>query len=191
MKNINAKDKIMDATTKLIEECVSIENVTIRDIAAKSDVGVGLINYHFQTKENLINKCIQKIIGNSINTFGAMYQSLTLEPLEKLRFLSKSTCTFLVKNQGIFRASILSDLICGNCTDNTSQTIQAYLPVMRDIYGEAKLEKEIYLSTHVFITTLQSAFLRRDVFMQNKQFDFYDTKQREEFIDIVVEIIFK
>ncbi|MFT5876101.1 MAG: hypothetical protein ACI8WT_005105, partial [Clostridium sp.] len=48
----------------------------------------------FQTKENLINKCIQKIIGNSINTFGAMYQSLTLEPLEKLRFLSRSTCTF-------------------------------------------------------------------------------------------------
>ncbi|MFT5876102.1 MAG: hypothetical protein ACI8WT_005106 [Clostridium sp.] len=96
-----------------------------------------------------------------------------------------------MKNQGISRASILSDLTCGNCTDNTSQTIQAYLPVMRDIYGEAKLEKEIYLSTHVFITTLQSAFLRRDVFMQNKQFDFYDTKQREEFIDMVVGIIFK
>ena len=191
MKNTDVKDKIMDATTKLIEECVSIENVTIRDIAAKAGVGVGLINYHFQTKENLINQCVQKIIGNVINRFGSLYQNLTLEPLDKLRFLAKSTCTFLVKNQGISRASILSDLIAGNYSDNTSQTIEAYLPVVREICGETKSDRELYLSTHILITTLQSAFLRRDVFMQNTEVDFYDTKQREGFIDMVVEIIFK
>jgi len=191
MKNTNVKDKIMDATIKLIEECVSIENVTIRDIAAKAGVGVGLINYHFQTKENLINQCVQKIIGNIINKFDAVYQSLTLEPLEKLRFLAKLTCTFLVKNQGISRASILSDLIAANCSDNTSQTIQAYLPVMREICGEAKSNEEIYLSTHILITTLQSAFLRKDVFMQNMKVDFYNIKQRERYIDMVIEIILK
>ena len=181
----------MDATTKLIDECVSIENVTIRDIAANAGVGVGLINYHFQTKENLINQCVQKIIGNVISTFNAIYQSLTLEPLDKLRFLAKSTCTFLVKNQGISRASILSDLFAGNCSDNTTQTIEAYLPVVRELCGEKKSEKELYLSTHILITTLQSAFLRRNVFMQNAEIDFYDTEQREGFIDMVIEIIFK
>jgi len=191
MKNTNVKDKIMDATIELIEECVSIENVTVRDIAAKVGVGVGLINYHFQTKENLINQCVQKIIGNIINKFDAMYQSLTMEPLDKLRFLANLTCTFLVKNQGISRVSILSDLIAGNCSDNTSQTIQAYIPVMREICGEAKSDEEIYLSTHILISTLQSAFLRRDVFMQNAKVDFYDIKQRERYIDMVVEIILR
>lgn len=108
-----------------------------------------------------------------------------------LRFLAKLTCTFLVKNQGISRVSILSDLIAGNCSDNTSQTIQAYIPVMREICGEAKSDEEIYLSTHILITTLQSAFLRRDVFMQNAKVDFYDIKQRERYIDMVVEIILR
>jgi len=191
MTDTNVRDKIMDATTKLIEECASIENVTIRDIAGKAGVGVGLINYHFQTKENLINQCVQKIIGNVINRFDGLYKSLTLEPLDKLRFLAKSTCSFLVRNQGISRASILSDLFAGNCSDNTTQTIEAYLPVVREICGETKLDEELYLSTHILITTLQSAFLRRDVFMQNANVDFYDTKQRERFIDMVIDIIFK
>jgi len=191
MKNTNVKDKIMDATIELIEECVSIESVTVRDIAAKVGIGVGLINYHFQTKENLINQCVQKIIGNVINKFDSLYQSLTLEPLDKLLFLAKLTCTFLVKNQGISRVSILSDLIAGNCLDNTSQTIKAYIPVMREICGEAKSDEEIYLSTHILITTLQSAFLRRDVFMQNAKVDFYNMKQREQYIDMVVKIILR
>ena len=189
MKNSNVKDKIMDATIELIEECVSIENVTVRDITAKVGVGVGLINYHFQTKDNLINQCVQKIIGNVINRFDALYQSLTQEPKDKLRFLAKLTCLFLVENQGISRVSIISDLIAGNCSDNTSQTIKAYLPVMREICGKVKSEEEIYLSTHILITTLQSAFLRRDVFMQNAKIDFYNMKQRERYIDMVVEII--
>lgn len=191
MQNTNVKDKIMHATTKLIETCVSIENVTIRDIAAEADVAVGLINYHFQTKENLINQCVQKIIGNIINKFDALQYSLTLEPMDKLRFLVKSTCAFLAQNQGISRASILSDLFAGNGSDNTSQTIKAYLPVMRDIYGETKSDKELYLCTHILIATLQSAFLRRDVLMQNAEVDFYDTDQRERLIDTIVGIIFK
>jgi AcrR family transcriptional regulator len=191
MKNPNVKGKIMDATTTLIEESVSIENVTIRDIAAKAGVGVGLINYHFQTKENLINQCVQKMIGNIIHRFDALYKSLTLEPLDKLRFLAKSTCTFLAKNQGISRASILADLFAGKSSDNTSQTMEAYLPVVREIFGETKSDQELYLSTHILIATLQSAFLRRDVLIQNAEVDFYDTEQRERFIDTIVEIIFK
>ena len=190
MKITNVKDRIMEATTKLIEECTSIESVTIRDIASSAGVGVGLINYHFQTKENLINQCVQKLIGNIINKFEVIYLSLTLEPLDKLRFLAKSTCSFLAKNQGISRVSILSDLFTGSYSDNTAQTIEAYLPIMKDIYGDAKSDKELYLYTHIFITTLQSAFLRRDVFMKKVQVDFYDTMQREEFIDMVVDIIF-
>jgi len=189
MKNTNVKDKIMDATTQLIEDCLSIENVTIRDIAAKAGVGVGLINYHFQTKDNLVNQCVQKIIGNIVNKFGALYKDLTLEPLDKLRFLAKLTCSFLVQNQGISKVSILSDLSNGNSSDNTSQTIGAYLPVINEIFGNTKSDKEVYLITQMLITTLQSAFLRRDVFMQSGKVDFYDTDQRAQFIDRVVEII--
>lgn len=191
MKKSSVKESIIDATIELIGECVSIESVTIRDIAAKADVGVGLINYHFQTKENLINLCVQKIIGNIINNFDKLYQSLTMEPLDKLRFLTKQMCLFLVQNQGISRVSILSDLLNGNCSDNTSQTVEAYLPVMREVCGYKKSDEELKLLTHILTATLQSTFLRRDVFMQSTEVDFYDTEQRELLIDRIINSLFK
>lgn len=191
MKSKSVKEKIIDSTIELIGECVSIESVTIRDIATKAGVGVGLINYHFQTKDNLINQCVQKIIGNIIENFDKLYQSLTMEPLDKLRFLTKQMCSFVVQNQGISRVSILSDLSTGDCLDNTSQTTKAYLPVMREACGNKKSDKELYQLTFILQATLQSAFLRRDVLMQSADVDFYDTEQREQFIDRLIDTIFK
>lgn len=191
MKTTEVKERIMATTIALIEECDSIENVTIRDIAAKTGVGVGLINYHFQTKDNLINQCVQKIIGNIINKFEVMSQGVSLEPIEKLRFLIKATCTFLATNQGVSRVSILSDLVAGTTSDNTSQTINAYLPVVRSIFEDTKTDTEIYISTHILISTLQSAFLRREVLLQSVAVDFYDKEQRDQFIDKVIERIFQ
>ncbi|MGJ7922223.1 TetR/AcrR family transcriptional regulator [Neobacillus sp. LXY-4] len=191
MKTTEVKERIMATTIALIEECDSIENVTIRDIAAKTGVGVGLINYHFQTKDNLINQCVQKIIGNIINKFEVMSQGVSLEPIEKLRFLIKATCTFLATNQGVSRVSILSDLVAGTTSDNTSQTINAYLPVVRSIFEDTKTDTEIYISTHILISTLQSAFLRSEVLLQSVAVDFYDKEQRDQFIDKVIERIFQ
>ncbi len=187
----NVKEKILEAATALIGECVSIESVTVRDIAAKAGVGVGLVNYHFQTKENLINQCVQKIIGNVINNFDMVYQSLAMEPLDKLRVLTKRMCSFLVQNKGISRMSILSDQFAGNFSDNTAQTIRAYLPVISEVCGHKKSDKELQVLAHILISTLQSAFLRRDILLQSMQVDFYDAQQQELFIDGVIDSLFK
>jgi AcrR family transcriptional regulator len=50
------KETIIDATISLIESSGGlIENITMRAIAQKADVAVGLINYHFTSKKNLID----------------------------------------------------------------------------------------------------------------------------------------
>lgn len=191
MKTNSVKEKIIDSTTELIVECASIEGVTIRDIAARAGVGVGLINYHFHTKENLINQCVQKIIGNIIENFDKLYQSLNMEPLDKLRFLTKRMCSFVVQNQGISRVSMLSDLSTPNSLDNTSQTTKAYLPVMKEVYNNKKSDRELYQLTLILQATIQLAFLRRDILMQGTGVDFYNTEQREQFIDRIIDTIFK
>ena len=64
MKTNSVKEKIIDATTELIGECLSIDSVTIRDIAAKAGVGVGLINYHFQKPRSAIEAKMLAILAN-------------------------------------------------------------------------------------------------------------------------------
>ena len=191
MKTDSVKEKILNCTIQLLEECEAVEQVTVRDIAKKAGIGVGLINYHFQTKDNLINQCVQRIIGDVIKKFGQLSQSLNMEPLEKLHFLAKRNCSFLVQNKGISRISVLSDIENGNFTDNTSQTIDAYLPVVRAVCSEEKSDKEIYLVTSIMISAFQSAFMRGNVYMQGLELDFYEMHQRDIIVDMIIDNVFK
>ena len=59
----NIKEKIINTTISLIERSDGlVENITVRDIAQKSDVAIGLINYHLGSKENLDKICVQRMI---------------------------------------------------------------------------------------------------------------------------------
>ena len=54
-KNANVKNRIIEVTTELIEQHNgNIKDITARMIATKAGVGLGLINYHFGSKEKLI-----------------------------------------------------------------------------------------------------------------------------------------
>jgi AcrR family transcriptional regulator len=187
MKIDSVKEKILESTIELLRECEAVEKVTVRDIALRAGVGVGLINYHFQTKENLVNLCVQRIIGDVIKRFDQLSQSLDMEPLEKLRFLAKRNCSFLVQNKRISRISILSDIENGDFTDNTSQTIEGYLPVVKAVCGEEKTDKEIYLMTSIMISAFQSTFMRGNVFMKGLELDFYELQQRDLIVDMIID----
>ncbi len=52
---MDSKEAIMQATIKLIEEKGErLEEITVREICKRADVGLGLVNYHFGNKEKLI-----------------------------------------------------------------------------------------------------------------------------------------
>lgn len=191
MKTNSVKEKIVDSTIELLGECETVEKVTVRDIAQRAGVGVGLINYHFQTKENLVNICVQRIIGDVISKFDQLSKNLNMEPLEKLRSLAKRNCSFLVQNKGISRISILSDIENGNLTDNTSRTVRAYLPIVRTVCSEKKSNKEIYLVTSIMISAFQSAFMRVNVFMEGLELDFYEMHQRDLIVDMIIDNVIK
>lgn len=49
---LNGRERILDEAMQLFAE-LGFDSVTVRDIAAKADVSVGLINHHFGSKEGL------------------------------------------------------------------------------------------------------------------------------------------
>jgi AcrR family transcriptional regulator len=192
MKNndLEAKKQIIEVTKGLIREYGDASKITIRDICNKANVGVGLVNYHFQTKENLINTCIQEIIENLISGFDALEESLLLEPLEKIKYLLKLNMKFLVDNSGLSKVSIMGDLISGDTNDNSYQTRDAYLRLLKKIYGQRKTEYEIKVILYTVISTLQVVFLRMEVIKKTDGLDLLDEKQRDMFINSIVEMVF-
>lgn len=177
------KEKLIEATIDLIKEKNGdIDKITIRDIAKKADVGVGLINYHFQNKKNLIDICIKQIISEVIAQ--SKPDIAELSPMEKLKYSVKIPIDFLMNNPEISKISILGDLMQGQNNDNTFQTLSKYYCHACNL-GE---KDDTFFKTVFLIHGLQGIFLRRELYKD--KFDFSDKAQRDHLIDNLVEKIF-
>ncbi len=183
------RERIIQTTTQLIIENNEIKDITIREIAAKSKVGVGSINYHFQTKENLIDICILRIISQFINEIEKLYENLDLNPIDKLRYVFKTMSSFLVQNPSISKTSMILDLNTATLNDNTHQASNLHFKALKDFYGEQKNDYEIFVILHIIMSSIQVAFLRNNTIKADAGLDFFDEDQRDYFIDNLIDRI--
>lgn len=64
----STKQRILNATLVTIAE-EGYQNVTIRKIATRADVNVAAINYHFGSKDNVINEALRSVTAQMISAF--------------------------------------------------------------------------------------------------------------------------
>ena len=76
------REKILTAARLLFEE-KGFDFTTVRDIAAKAEVNVALINYHFGSKDLLLTSIIEEMSGLLHVRLNDIYNS-TAEPTDKL-----------------------------------------------------------------------------------------------------------
>ncbi len=189
--NLDTKQRIMKATISLLRE-KDLEGVTMRLIAERANVALSALNYHFQTKENLINQSVEVLIGDRISTWYDRYNSLTGDPVNKLKTMLRDTASFLAKYPRISRVSIIYDLLSGGKEeDNSMQTNKAYLTAIQEIYGSKKNEQELKIKIHQIIAAGQVALLRADVFKSYTGIDFFNDQQRDMLIDRLVDNIIR
>lgn len=60
-KNKSTEQKIFDAATALFLE-KGVDRTSVRDIAAKANINLALLNYYFRSKENLFNAIFTKLM---------------------------------------------------------------------------------------------------------------------------------
>jgi AcrR family transcriptional regulator len=177
------KERLLEVTMELIKEKKgNLNDITIREIAKRAETGVGLVNYHFQSKENLIYLCVQKIISGVI--MGTKPYMEQLSPMEKLKTSVKIPIDFLMENPDISKISILGDFIQGQQNDNTFKTLARYYHYASGVDAS----EDIFFKTVFLIHGLQGIFLRRELYKDT--FDFSNKGERDRLIDTLVEEIF-
>ncbi|MDA1774447.1 TetR/AcrR family transcriptional regulator [Bacillus cereus] len=82
-ENVSTKEKILNTTLELIKK-EGFERITIRKIAALSDVNIALVNYHFGSKEKLISETIRVLLISFQGTFSIL-DNITLPAKERLK----------------------------------------------------------------------------------------------------------
>lgn len=187
-KTKNIKEHIMDVTTQLIQESDGdINQITIRRIAERAQVGLGLINYHFGSKDKLILECIQRIINNVVHCF-TPEEKVYGENDDKYRLANwaKQVYDFLFENRVISMMSILGDLQDYRAACNSVNT-QIGLALALDNFTDNKQKRMLVFT---LTSIMQVAFLLGEYSKEVIGYDLYKKEERDLFIDTVVEMLF-
>ncbi|WP_165919306.1 TetR/AcrR family transcriptional regulator [Kineothrix alysoides] len=187
MKNSSdIKESIITAATGLIQQSSgNISEITTRAIAGKANVGIGLINYHFQSKDNLITICVQRIIQQVILSFSMEGKTYT-DDKERLTDWAVHVFDFLFENPAISRISILGDLSDYRSDCNSVKTQKGFMFALDDKVPEADKQMLSFILT----AAMQTAFLSRQITKELLGYDLDHASHRKVFITKLVKVLF-
>lgn len=191
MKNHNEiKEIIINATTELIEQSGGdVNTITTRSIAERSGVALGLINYHFKSKENLITLCVQRIINKVLMRFAPDKKDYTeddgLTDRERLIAFAQQTFDFLYANYAIVKISILSDFKDYQSKSNSAFTQIGFRFALRENIPESKKQLIAFSLTSI----MQTAFLSGENSVAITGYNLIEKAQRDRFISDTVSML--
>jgi len=182
----NVKENIIKATTELIQESSgNVADITTRAIAKKANVGIGLINYHFQSKENLITICVQRIIETVVSSFSTAGKNHESDK-DRLTDWAIQVFDFLFENNAISRISILGDLSDYSVDSNSVKSQKGFmLAINKDIKDSDK-----NIISFILTATMQIAFLSSKTSRELLGYDFNNRSERNSFITKLVSALF-
>ena len=192
MAERNVKQTILRSAIALVEECGEA-HVTVRDIAARAGVGIGLINYHFGSKDELLRQCAQAAVAEELDRTRAAVKELDgLPPLERLRVMSKRNCDYMADHPELTRLSLLTDLRRGDFAgDNTARSREVFLPLVAQAGKMEPEDQWAKFRTHILIHALQAGLLRRASVQTRIGLDFYEKADRDRFVDLTIDQLFQ
>ena len=184
------KEAIINATTELIEQSDgNINSITARAIADKSGAALGLINYHFESKENLIAICVQRIINKILMCFAPDKKDYSeddgLTDKERLISFAQQTFDFLYTNYAIVKISILSDFKDYQPQSNSAFTQMGFRLALRADIPESKKQ----LLTFSLASIMQTAFLSGKNSKEIVGYNLTEKSERDLFISDTVSML--
>ncbi|MFO7782392.1 MAG: helix-turn-helix domain-containing protein [Spirochaetia bacterium] len=203
----DVRQRILHSAVELLREARDAESVSIRAIAERAGVSVGMANYHFGTKDNLIELAVQTYIGSVIRgqdpdapagaeAAGAEAAGALPEepPRQAMKRRLRAAARFVAAHPGISRVSILRDIRQGHPGDNSSdiaEGVYRQLQIARSeaVGADASDESELRVRSLMQVAAVQHLFMRAAVIRETTGLDFYDEEQRDRMMDIIVDTV--
>ncbi|SCW57759.1 transcriptional regulator, TetR family [Ruminococcaceae bacterium YRB3002] len=150
------KDKLLQAAIKLMKETDNPGRVTSRAIAAEAGVPLGMVNYCYGGRENLLYEAFASNKDEYL-TDGRFTEIMErdIAPKEKIRELYYLVADFLVNEYKYTRA------ITGHILMNRDlkEGLTSY-PLVKTHYGDAREEWEIRMITYELSSMMQLVIYR-------------------------------
>jgi len=178
----DARQSIIDTTKAILEEVDDVEKITVRQIAERAGVGIGLINYHFKSKDNLLSIAIGDVMSKTIWSFTKTDDYSDLEPVAKLKMMMKELYVLAGSNEKLKRFILSREVLEGNM-----QTPLHLIPLLKEIFGNKKDDMQLRIIALQILHPIQVTGLNIDAFHMYSGIDLYNTEQRTRFIDMLID----
>ncbi len=177
----DARQTIIDAVKALISETNDVEKITTRQIAERAGVGIGLINYHFKSKDNLLGIAIGDVMTKTIWSFTKTEMYSKLNALEKLKMMLKELYALVGSGEKLIRFILTREITEGNM-----QTPLHLVPLLKEVFTDRKDDMELRIIALQIIYPIQVTGLNAEAFHMYSGIDLLDTKQRSRFVDMLI-----
>lgn len=177
----DTRQLIIDTAKDLINETGNIEEITVRQIAARAEVGIGLINYHFKSKDNLLSAAVGDVMSEIITRYRKEDKNTTTQPVEKLKTLVKELYSFADRSEKLIRFILNREIVGGDL-----RTALHLISFLKEIYGDDEDEMKLRIIALQILLPIQVTGLNQEAFLMYSGINLSDAQQRDKFIDILI-----
>ncbi|MFM9330592.1 TetR/AcrR family transcriptional regulator [Paenibacillus mesotrionivorans] len=178
----DSRQSILDTAKILLDEAADLDKITIRQIAERAGVGIGLINYHFKSRDNLLRIAIGDIMSQTIFAMNDPAAFSGLEPSARLKELLKELYTFGSRNEKLIRFVLAHELATGNM-----QAPLLLIPLLRDIFQHQKNDMQLRIIALQILYPIQITALHPNAFHLYSGIQLTIPEERNRFIDLLID----
>lgn len=150
------KDHILETTKQMLLEGYDLEAITVRKIATKANVAIGLINYHFKNKETLLKLSVENIIDELTQRVISSLDVSHKTPKDKLTAFLMEISRAVLAFEALTKLILYRDL-----TSEGFSTPMFLLPFLRDLRPDLDEMDRRLLSIQI-VAPLQYMFLKKN-----------------------------
>ncbi len=133
----STKKKILAVTIQLLFQ-KDPEDITTRQIAGQAGVNVAAINYHFQTKENLVDEAVLSAASAAFDQGMLLLRNRSMPPAERLRRFFEGYAAGLVAYQGITKTAFRNLLMKEHGNDTYAVFLKGILVAISEALAEIR-----------------------------------------------------
>jgi AcrR family transcriptional regulator len=185
-----AKQRMINVTIELICQGKKPSEITVADITEKAGVGNGMVNYHFQSKDNLMRTAVKRVTVCAKKSFPEKLEAFENVPAkERLPVILKEVSGFFAQNAEISKIAILDNLENEDGVPHLLSDMDVFNDCLKEIYGDDT--HKIMIKSYIIAGFLNYIFLKSNIIKKETGFDFFNKQQRENAIDNFISDLFK
>lgn len=178
----NTKEKIFQAAMELVTTGRPEQQITTREIAAKAGVNLALVNYYYQSKENLLNQVVGTMMGDIIEK-STQYDHADADAQTRLRNMLLATANVAFKYRNICKIAISLELKSGCGT-----SCKMAMPLIRELFPECG-ESDLSIIALQLMMPFHHIVLSPELYNRYLDTDFFDDQKREQKINQMVDCL--